>query len=145
MKVSEQTLQQLERAIKKIADKYPSSSEPVMTDIHLRVNQETGELTAFDDDDREITRCVVEEWIDNKDDDFFEQIPSVVRQAIGNQKALAEGLAIFKPYSYVLEDEDKEPVEELYVCDDETVIIDPDLMEGLDKDLDDFIDKLLKD
>jgi hypothetical protein len=33
---------------------------------------------------------------------------------------------------------------ELYVADGDTVIIDPDLMENLDKDLDDFFDQLMK-
>jgi hypothetical protein len=34
-------------------------------------------------------------------------------------------------------------VSELYVVDDDTVIIGGDLMQGLDKELDDFLDKLL--
>ena len=42
MKANEQTLQQVERAIRKVADKFPPVEEPtVLTDIHLRVNQET--------------------------------------------------------------------------------------------------------
>ena len=31
-----------------------------MTDLHLRVNQETGDVMVFDDDDNEITRIVVD-------------------------------------------------------------------------------------
>ena len=61
MKATDQTQQMLDRAIRKIAEKYPVSEEAApLTDIHLRVTQETGELMAFDDDDNEITRCVVE-------------------------------------------------------------------------------------
>ncbi len=45
----------------------------------------------------------------------------------------------------VMEDDDKETVAELYLVDDETVIIDPDLMEGLDDDLNSFLENLLKD
>jgi hypothetical protein len=44
----------------------------------------------------------------------------------------------------VLEDDDREAVAELYVVDGDTVIVDPDLMQGLDKDLDDFLENLLK-
>jgi hypothetical protein len=33
----------------------------------------------------------------------------------------------------------------LYVVDDDTVIIDSELMANLDQDLDDFFDKLLKE
>ena len=146
MKTNEQMLHQIERAIRKIAEKFPVSDETsVMTDIHIRVAQETGELVAFDDDDNEITRCIVEQWIDNKDDDFYEQITPIIRRSIDRQKALAENMGILKPYSFVLEDDDKENIAELYVVDDELAIIDTELMAGLDKDLDDFFEKLLKE
>ena len=146
MKATDQTFNQIERAIRKIADKFPSSEEAsLLTDIHIRVTQETGELTVFDDDDVEITRCIVEQWIDNKDDDFYPQIVSIIRRSLENQKALVENMGILKPYSFVLEDEDKENMGELYVVDDDTVIIDTELMEGLDKDLDDFFNNLLKE
>jgi hypothetical protein len=146
MKATDQTFNQIERAIRKIADKFPSSEEAsLLTDIHIRVTQETGELTVFDDDDVEITRCIVEQWIDNKDDDFYPQIVSIIRRSLENQKTLVENMGILKPYSFVLEDEDKENMGELYVVDDDTVIIDTELMEGLDKDLDDFFNNLLKE
>ena len=68
MKVSEQTLQQIERFLKKIAQKFPTSDEAsLVTDIHIVLFQESGELIAFDDDDNEVTRCVVEQWINNTD------------------------------------------------------------------------------
>ena len=146
MKTNEQMLHQIERAIRKIAEKFPASDETsVMTDIHIRVAQETGELVAFDDDDNEITRCIVEQWIDNKDDDFYEQITPIIRRSIDRQKALAENMGILKPYSFVLEDDDKEGIGELYVVDDELAIIDTELMAGLDKELNDFFEKLLKE
>lgn len=145
MKPTEQTLQQIDRAIKKIAEKFPANEEAtLLTDIHLRVTQETGEMMAFDDDDREITRCVVEQWIGNIDDDFYDEIASVLRRSLERQKTLVEQLSVMKPYAFVLEDDDREPMAELYVVDGDTVIIDPDLMEGLDKDLDQFLDQLLK-
>jgi hypothetical protein len=100
---------------------------------------------AFDDDDNEITRCIVEQWIDNKDDDFYEAITPIIRKCIEKQKQLVESLGILRPYSLVLEDDEKESVAELYVVDDDLVIIDTDMMQDLDKDLDDFLKKLLKD
>lgn len=146
MKATEQTLQQIERAIRKIADKFPQNTDDgIITDIHLRVNQETGELVAFNDDDKEITRCVIEQWIDNKDDNFFEEVENVLRSALNKHKATVEQMSILKPYSFVLEDEDHEHLAELYLVDDETVIIDTELMAGLDKDLDSFLENLLKD
>ena len=43
----------------------------------------------------------------------------------------------------MLEDDERENIAELYVVDDDTAILDKNLMEGLDKDLDDFLAKLL--
>ena len=146
MKTTELTIQQIERAIRKIADKFPPSEEAnVMTDIHFRVTQETGELMAFDDNDEELNRCIIEDWIDNTDDDFFEQIPSVFRKCLDKMRDTVENMSILKPFSVVLENDDKESVAELYLVDDETVIIDPDLMQGLNEDLDDFFKKLFDD
>ena len=146
MKAHEQTIQQIERFLKKIASKYPMSQEAeILTDIHVRVSQESGDIMAFNDDDDEITRCVVEEWIDNKDDNFYGNITNILRLELTKNKEQIENMSILKPYSFVLEDDDKENIAELYVVDDDTVIIGGDLMEGLDEDLDQFLNNLLKD
>ena len=146
MKATEQTQQMLDRAIRKIADIFPASEEAEqLTDIHIRVTQDTGELMAFDDDDNEITRCVVEQWIENKDDDFYPQIAAILHKALERNSKMVENMSILKPYSFVLEDDDKENQGELFVADDETVIINPELMAGLDEDLDAFLKDLMKD
>ena len=146
MNTSEQTLQQIDRAIRKVAEKFPATEEAIlMTDIHIRVAQETGELTVFNDDDEEITRCIIEQWINNSDDNFYEEITPILRKSIEKNKAIVEGMSILKPFSFVLENDDKESVAELYLVDDELVIIDPDLMTDLDDDLNAFLENLLKD
>lgn len=146
MNISEQTLQQIDRAIRKVTEKFPATDEATqMTDIHIRVAQETGELTVFNDDDEEITRCIVEQWINNSDDDFYEEITPILRKSIEKNKAIVEGMSILKPFSLVLENDDKESVAELYLVDDELVIIDSDLMTDLDDDLNAFLENLLKD
>jgi hypothetical protein len=146
MNTSEQTLQQIERAIRKIAEKFPAKEEAsLMTDIHIRVTQETGEMVVYNDEDAEVTRCVIEQWINNTDDNFYDQIASIIRKCLMKHKDTIEQMSILKPFSFVLENDDKESVSELYLVDDETVIIDPDLMEGLDEDLDAFLENLLKD
>lgn len=146
MKPTEQTIQQIERAIRKIAQKFPYSEDTdVLTDIHLRVSQDSGELLAFDDNDEEINRCVIEQWIDNKDEDFYEGVAEILRTELSKQRELTDNLGIMKPYSFVLEDDDKESLAELYIVDDETVIIGNELMKDLDEDLDDFFEKLFKE
>ncbi len=58
---------------------------------------------------------------------------------------IVDNLGILKPYSFVLEDDDKENLGELYLADDDTIILGGDLMENPDHDLDEFLDDLLKE
>lgn len=146
MKASEQTIQQIERAIRKIGQKFPSTDDPtLLTDIHLRVSQDSGELLAYDDDDNEITRCVVEEWIENKDDAFYEGVTHILRHELKRLEKVVEDYGLLKPFHIVLEDDEKESLAELYIADGDTVIISGgDLMPGLDKELDRFLKDLMK-
>ncbi len=146
MKASEQTTQQIERFLKKIAQKFPLNEETsLVTDIHVRVSQESGEMVAFDDDDKEITRCVVEQWIENNDEDFYESVHDILTTTFASMSKTLDNLGILKPYSFVLENDEKEGIAELYLADDNTIIIGKDLMEGLDTDLDSFFDSLMKE
>lgn len=146
MKASEQTTQQIERFLKKIAQKFPLNEETsLVTDIHVRVSQESGEMVAFDDDDKEITRCVVEQWIENNDEDFYESVHDILTTTFAAMSKTLDNLGILKPYSFVLENDENEGIAELYLADDDTIIIGKDLMEGLDTDLDSFFDSLMKE
>ena len=145
MTISEQTHQKLERVIRKISQKFPNISDTgIVTDIHLRVVQDSGELLVFDDEENEITRCVVEQWIDNKDDCFYADVVQVLRKEFQRMSDTEDKFGILKPFSVVLENEEHENMGEIYVADDDTLIIGGDIMEGLDKDLDKFLEDLLK-
>ncbi len=146
MKPTEQTVQQVERVIRKLMEKFPKTDEAdMLTDIHLRVTQETGELMVFDDDDKEITRCVIEQWIDNKDDNFYDHVANTLRATLQKFHKQLESMAILRPFSFVLENDEREHLAELYLVDDDNVIIDDELMKGLNKDLDEFLAKLMSE
>ncbi len=146
MNISEQALQQIDRAIRKISEKFPADREAsILTDIHLCVSQDTGELMALDDDDNEITRCIIEQWIDAKDDDFYDQVAAILRKAFMEHASQIEAMSILKPYSFVLENEERDEQREIYVVDGDTIILDPILMKDLDDDLDAFFKDLMND
>lgn len=140
------TMQQIERALNKVATKLSVNQlEPILTDIHLQIKPDSGELLAYNDDFDEITRCVIDEWIDSKDENFYESNIPVLRKCIKEMHAAWENIAVLKPFSFVLIDEDQEVVSDLYLVDDDTLILDKDLLKGLDKELDDFLKELLED
>lgn len=145
-KPSEQTIQQIRRFLKKVAQKFPSDNEAsLVTDIHIRVVQESGEMLAFDDDDKEITRCVVEEWIGDNNEDFYDMVKDQLTEIFKSCAEVLDNFGILKPYSVVLENDDKESISELYIADDDTVIIGSELMKDLESDLNTFLDNLLKE
>lgn len=146
MKTSEQTIQQIERFIKKTIQKFPKNEDTsLLTDIHIRVSQDSGEMISFDDDDNEITRCVVEQWINNTDESFYQDVTNTLQSTLHKYHDVIDDMGIMKPYSFVLENEEKENISELYVSDDDTVIIGGDLMENLNDDLNSFLTELLGD
>lgn len=146
MNTSEQTLQQIERALKKAASKFPENTEPLpLTDIFLQVKQESGELLIFDDNDNELTRCVVEEWIGNTTERFYDKIQDFFCEFLAQKKDISERFNVLRPYSFVLIGEDKETITDLYVVDDDTIVISGALMADLEDDLNQFWEKLQKE
>ena len=143
MTANEQTFQQIERALRKAASKFlPQTDCLPLTDIYLQVKQESGELLVFDDDDHELTRCVVEEWIGNRDERFYDEVQPILITALTRLKVATEHVAVLKPYSYVLMGEDHETIADLYLVDDDTLLVSGDLMQGLEEDLEHFWQQL---
>jgi len=146
MKTTEQTSQQIERFIKKTVMKFPPDDDTsIITDIHIRVSHGSGEMVSYDDDDNEITRCVIDQWIDNNDEDYYDHVAASLHKAFNSMRDVVDNIGILKPYSFVLENEDREYVSELYLSDEDTVIIGGELMEDLNDDLNAFLEKLLKE
>ena len=139
------TIQQLQRALRKAASKFPLETENFpMTDIILQVKQEGGELLIFDDNEEELTRCVVEEWIGDTSEDFYERIQPVLKEAILDIKEEMDSLNVLKPYSFVLFDDDNSAVANLYLVDDDLIQLEGELLPGLDEDLEGFWEALSK-
>ena len=143
MTANEQTFQQIERALRKAASKFLQQTDCLpLTDIYLQVKQESGELLVFDDDDHELTRCVVEEWIGNRYERFYDEVQPILITALTRLKEVTEHVAVLKPYSYVLMGEDHETIADLYLVDDETLLVSGYLMQGLEEDLEHFWQQL---
>lgn len=145
MKANQQTNQEIDRAIRKIIAKYPADKDAVFTDIHLEVRQESGEILAYDDDDNEITRCVVEQWINNKDEYFYDKVTPVLYERLDALREEVETMSVLHPFSFVLVDGDHETLSDIYLVDDEQQIVTGDLLPDLEKDLNAFMKALFEE
>lgn len=137
---------ELKQAIKAALDAFSQDADfEVFTDFHLHLDADTGVVTIFDDDDVEITDAVVEDWIDVDGDEYVTIVGAELRSLLKSmsEEGLFNNVGVAKPFSFVLIDDDKETIEELFLVDDDTILISPDLLSGLDQELDDFFNHLL--
>ena len=148
MKMSEQSRVSIVSALKTALCRYASEGdETVVADIHLQPNSESGELIIFDDDDQELSRTIINEWVEYESDDFYTVVEPILRAEVEalKESGKLEKLCLMKPYSFVLVDEDKETVAELLLVDeDDTLLLNDELLKGLDEELDAFLKDLLE-
>ncbi|MDE6172253.1 hypothetical protein [uncultured Bacteroides sp.] len=147
MKLSQASLSLLETTIRQAVSKYTCNcQQTIVTDIHLQANQTSGELTLFDDDDNEMASTVIEEWVAYENNDFYGSVERKLSSLLNSMKNKGEfdKVAILMPYSFVLVDDEKETVAELLLMDDDTLLVNEELLKGLDEELDAFLKKLLE-
>ena len=144
MSLSRETQEKLQSAITKMANKYISAEESKVTDFHIRVNGENGELTILDDDDKTLARVHIKEWEGEHNEEVYEKELQNELTKMHRQGAF-DSLNIVKPYSFVLTDEDGQSIVDLLIIDDDTLILSADLLEGFDEEMNDFLKKLLEE
>lgn len=147
MNLSEQSHSSITAALQEALTQYILEEEQsVVTDIHIQPNFDSGELIIFNDDDVELARTIVDEWVDADSDNILQQVESVLRDAVYTLRnnGWLERVCLVKPYSFVLVDDEKETLSEILLVDDEeTLLLNDELLKGLDKELDDFLANLL--
>ncbi len=148
MKLSAQSHASIISSLQEALDKYMANGErTVVTDIHLQPKQDSGELVIFNDDDEELSRTIIEEWVEYEGENFYSQAERILRGDLNTlkEKGALDKVCIMKPYSLVLVDDDKETVSELLLIDDEdTLLLSEELLKGLDEELDAFLKDLLE-
>lgn len=147
MEISESVLKEMADVIGQALDAYRQPSEmPTVTDIHILPVRESGELAVLDDD-RELGRSVISELADIPEEEFYDTLESLLGRVLQNLNTQDsfENLGIWKPFSFVLTDDDGDVARELMLIDDDTQLVSQTLMADLDEDLEKFLKELLPD
>ena len=146
MSLSKQSRESLLDAILSITDKLGKLENAIITDLYIQVDKESGKLTIFDDDDRTLAEANIAEWKDmpkGQTTSFEKPLRSELTQM--QKVGLLDKINILKPYSITLVDEKKETIVDLAYIDDDTLMLDKELLKGLDEEMDDFLKHLLED
>jgi predicted phage-related endonuclease len=147
MELNKESQLLIESAINKAIKRYKGSCERTeLTDIHIQPNQNSGGLLIFDDDDKELANVIIKEWINYQEEIFYENIERILRNILAGMRDAGhlKDLNIITPYSFILVDEDKEVLSELMLVDDDIMLLSDNLLNGLDKELENFLKDLLK-
>ena len=148
MTLSNASTSTLRTAIKQAVNHFAQDDDfMVVTDFHLHLDPDTGEVAIADDTETPITSATVEEWVDIDGEDDLGAMAQELRSLLSAMMAEGafEKVSVSKPFSFVLEDDNQETIEELFYVDEDLIILNDDLLKDMDKDLDDFFEKLMKD
>lgn len=147
MKLSTSSHTLVVSCIQKALDKYVSGNAQVITDIHMQVDMESGQLVISDDDDAVLAEQQIPEWESANPENFYTDVEIALKRVLNQlrEEGALESVKILKPYSFVLEDSTKETVAELLMMDDEeTLFLNDELLKGLDEELNTFLKDLLE-
>ena len=145
MRLSESSFQGIKALIVDALKEFQRPQEQaVVTDIHIMPIRETGEVTVSDDD-RDLATTQLSDLAEIPEDIFYEVMEKALRRILRDIDEVQplESLAIWKPFSFVLVDDDRETVAELMLFDEDNTLLSQSLMQGLDEELDSFLKDLL--
>ena len=145
MRLSESSFQEIKALINQALSEFRRpSDQAVVTDIHIMPIRETGDVTVSDDD-RDLATTRLSDLVDIPEEDFYQVMEKALRRILKDIDEVQplDTLAIWKPFSFVLVDDDRETVAELMLFDDDNTLLSQSLMQGLDEELDTFLKDLL--
>ena len=147
MKLSLNSVKAIEGAIRQSAEKLSQHpGEALLTDLYVKINVENGALDIHDDDGNHLASCHVVEWKDREDlTKFYESAKGTLQHIINDNRNVVDSMNVLRPFSFVLVDTDGEVVDDIYLVDDENIMISGELMAGLDEELADFLKKLMNE
>lgn len=144
MSLSRETHDRLQEAIKNMAKEFITAEETKVTDFHIYVDGNKGDVIIMDDDDNSLARVHILEWEGEQNEEVFEkELRNLLAEM--HKEGCFDSLNIAKPYSFVLTDEDQQSIVDLLIIDDDTIILSEDLLKGFDEEMDEFLKKLLEE
>lgn len=147
MSLSKQSRENLLDAILSIADNLNKTENAMVTDLYFQVDMSNGVLTIYDDDDNTMAQATIDEWKVTEQSEERSSIEKTLRSELAQMQkvGLFDKINILKPYMCTLVDEKKESIVDLIYIDDDTLILDSELLKGLDQEMDDFLKYLLEE
>lgn len=149
MDLSEKIKKDIVECILTAARKFDKSvrDEEEVTDFYISVNPDDGCLKIIDDDENLLSSYKSEELSECDSEEPEGETTNLLRTLLHDMRAEGkfDNMNVMLPYSFLLTDMSGQTVTDLLIMDDDdTIIIGDELMQGMDEDLDEFLENLLK-
>ena len=119
----------------------------LLSDLYVQVDQETGELQIYDEEEHLIEKTIIYDWVNSQEaeEQFVKRVVGILKNVLATfaTKNSFDAPRFLKPFSVSLTDEDFVVVEELMFLDDDLLRLEALLLQNLGKDLYGFLAKLL--
>jgi len=142
MKQTIQNEDQIKEAIHKVINTFGgrAAGTEATTDIYIRIeNEDENQLTFLDDDSNVLARCPTPTSEFDELSQLIEPLSKIIGQL--DQEGAFKDVRILTPFSFLLDDE--KDIYDIYVVDEDTLVVNETLLEGLEDDLNDFLKDLL--
>ena len=130
-------------------EKIKARGTVTLSDLYVSVGFDDLTLAVYDDDEALLVQGSIDEWDALKEDPetFDERVAASLRRALRDREVTdaIESLDVIRPFSVVLVDDEFEVKEELLRLDEDNLVLDDEFVKNIDRELDDFLDKLLED
>ncbi len=145
--LSKQSQSALKAAIAEMTRRFTTADTTTVTDFHFYVNSENGILTIMDDDETELSNVHIGEWEKIDDEHCNDIIENDIRAVLTDMQksGTLDNMNVLKPYSCLLVDDNMETIVDLLYVDDDTYIINNDLLKGFDEEMNEFLNHLLNE
>lgn len=128
-------------------DKNPHKLQSGVHDIFVRIDLERGEVALIGEDEEVLASCVIFSWVTPDESKPTYGMVTALKEVVVSleQKGYWENPVFEHPFSIVLIDGMFETIDSLLYLNDDTIQASNILLEGLERELDEFIINLLGD
>ena len=126
---------------------FKNTPDLVVTDIHVQPVLTDSYIYFYDDDDN-LLLSERANWLCDLDREcLYEEFLKLAQASVKKlkEKSFFDRVNILQPFSFVLVDENRETVNEIDIIDNDTIVLDDELLKGWEEEMDSFINNLLKD
>lgn len=134
--------QLLTQGLRDAVDKYKlQTPEGLLSDLYIQWLPDEALLKFFDDEENFLTEVTT----DNQEEPVEEQMLGEALDELLKKESTSElfdPAFTLRPFSIMLVDEEMKNISEHFLLDSDSMVLDRSFMENLDKELDDFMNKL---